>query len=183
MRVSTPSNVSKLVLSQLKCNTRKDHFRCTFSSILTKNILGFIKHSQFSSSSETWIYYRVPIYSFKSSRIKRKEQIIFAKTDKKLFNECTADPLSSLVSQLESLPISATALLQSQGGLSSLGSSPGTWAEVRKSLHQANCLGPYHCYACGASGVAHHLAQEAVGVTLPSSSSTHPSAPCFSKAP
>ena len=80
-------------------------------------------------------FYWVPIYSLKSSHIKRKEQIIFAKTDEKLFNECATDPLSSLVSQLESLPISATALLQPQGGLSSLGSSPGTWAEVRKSLH------------------------------------------------
>ena len=90
------------------------------------------------------------------------------KTDKKLFNEGTADSLSSLVSQLESLSISATALLQPQGGLSSLGSSPGTWAEVRKSLHQANCLGPHHCYACGTPGVAHHLAQEAVDITLPS---------------
>ena len=56
------------------------------------------------------IIHRVPIYSFKSSHIKRKEQIIFAKTDEKLFNECATDPLSSLVSQLESLPISATAL-------------------------------------------------------------------------
>ena len=126
---------------------------------------------------------RVPIYSFKSSQSKRKEQIIFAKTDKESFDECATDPLSSLVSQLESLSISATALLQPQSGLSPLGSSPGTWAEVRKSLHQANCLGPNHCYACGASGVAHHLAQEAIGVALPASGSTHPGTPCLSRAP
>jgi hypothetical protein len=126
---------------------------------------------------------RVPIYSFKSSQSKRKEQIIFAKTDKKSFDECATDPLSSLVSQLESLSISATALLQPQSGLSPLGSSPGTWAEVRKSLHQANCLGPHNCHACGTPGVAHHLAQETVDVTLPASSSTQPSTPCLSKAP
>ena len=89
---------------------------------------------------------RVPIYSFKSSQSKRKEQIIFAKTDKKSFDECATDPLSSLVSQLESLSISATAFLQPQSGLSPLGSSPGTWAEVRKSLHQADCLGPHNCH-------------------------------------
>ena len=112
-----------------------------------------------------------------------KNKKYLQKTDKKLFDECATDPLSSMVSQLESLSIGVTALLQPQGGLSPLGSSPGTWAEVRKSLHQANCLGPHHCYACGTPGVAHHLAQEAVDITLPSSSSTHPSTPCLSKAP
>ena len=134
------------------------------------------------SPGPIYFYLKIVIHRNQIFEVKRNTkilEILVASYD----HSTKARPTLSLLSKFEGLTIPAATLLQPQRCLSPLGSCPGTWAKVSKSFQKAHCLSPDDCHTCCPPRVAHHLAQETIGVTFPTSCSCHCCAPCLGEAP